>query len=239
MERVANYFEKLSWRNRAYAVFVLCASTAMTLPAQTFTSLFSFESTNGEAPLPALIQGANGDLYGTTYIDEGSVGDSGPPGFGGTVFLLPLSAFASLSTLYTFCSQGGDDCTDGNGPLGALVQIQPDGDLYGTTISGGANESCLPNYIGCGTVFKLTPEGALTTLYSFCSQGGSACTDGAAPWAGLTGATSVTFDGTAATFSVVKPSLITTTVPTGAATGTVKVATPGGTLSSNVRFEVP
>jgi uncharacterized protein (TIGR03437 family) len=54
----------------------------------------------------------------------------------------------------------------------------------------------------------------------------------------LTGATSVTFSGTAATFTVVSASEITTTVPTGAATGTVQVATPGGTLSSNVPFIV-
>jgi hypothetical protein len=52
----------------------------------------------------------------------------------------------------------------------------------------------------------------------------------------LTGATSVSFNGTAATFTVVSRYLliITTTVPAGATTGTVEVATPGGTLSSNV-----
>jgi uncharacterized protein (TIGR03437 family) len=54
----------------------------------------------------------------------------------------------------------------------------------------------------------------------------------------LTGATSVTFNGTAATFTVVSKSLITTTVPLGATTGTVQVVTPGGTLSSNVPFRV-
>jgi len=54
----------------------------------------------------------------------------------------------------------------------------------------------------------------------------------------LTGATSVTFNGTAAAFTVVQPSEISTTVPTGATTGTVEVVTPGGTLSSNVPFRV-
>jgi hypothetical protein len=54
----------------------------------------------------------------------------------------------------------------------------------------------------------------------------------------LTGATSVSFNGTAATFTVVSSSEITTTVPTGATTGKVKVATPGGTLGSNVKFRV-
>ena len=54
----------------------------------------------------------------------------------------------------------------------------------------------------------------------------------------LTGATSVTFNGTAAAFKVVSSSLITATVPAGATTGKVQVVTPSGTLSSNVPFRV-
>jgi len=54
----------------------------------------------------------------------------------------------------------------------------------------------------------------------------------------LTGATSVTFNGTPATFAVVSAREITTTVPTGATSGKVQVVTPSGTLSSNVAFEV-
>jgi hypothetical protein len=54
----------------------------------------------------------------------------------------------------------------------------------------------------------------------------------------LTGATSVTFNGTAAAFKVESKSLIKTTVPTGATTGTVEVATPKGALKSNVVFRV-
>jgi uncharacterized protein (TIGR03437 family) len=54
----------------------------------------------------------------------------------------------------------------------------------------------------------------------------------------LTGATSVTFNGTAAAFKVVSSSEITTTVPAGATTGKVKMVTPTGTLSSNVSLRV-
>jgi uncharacterized protein (TIGR03437 family) len=54
----------------------------------------------------------------------------------------------------------------------------------------------------------------------------------------LIGATSVTFNGTAATVTVVSRYLITTTVPAGATTGTVQVVTPNGTLSSNLPFRV-
>jgi uncharacterized protein (TIGR03437 family) len=54
----------------------------------------------------------------------------------------------------------------------------------------------------------------------------------------LTGATSVTFNGTAASFKVVSKTEITTTVPTGATTGTVKVTSARGTLKTNTKFVV-
>ena len=54
----------------------------------------------------------------------------------------------------------------------------------------------------------------------------------------LTGATSVTFNGIAATFVVRGPSQIITKLPAGATTGPVQVTTPTGTLSSNVAFQV-
>jgi len=55
----------------------------------------------------------------------------------------------------------------------------------------------------------------------------------------LTGATSVTFNGTAAKFTVASSSLITTSVPAGATTGTIEVVTPSATLASNAAFQVP
>ena len=54
----------------------------------------------------------------------------------------------------------------------------------------------------------------------------------------LTGATSVTFNGVAATFTAASASEIDTTVPAGATSGTIAVTTPGGTLLSNVSFSV-
>jgi hypothetical protein len=55
----------------------------------------------------------------------------------------------------------------------------------------------------------------------------------------LTGATSVTFNGTAAVFAVNSSgTAISTAVPVGATSGAVQVVTPGGTLSSNVLFRV-
>ena len=67
----------------------------------------------------------------------------------------------TFKTLHRF------DGTDGANPHGALVQATG-GNLYGTTYNGGANTTGCFGF-GCGTVFKITPSGTLTTLYSFCS----------------------------------------------------------------------
>src|SRR6202043_232824 len=91
---------------------------------------------------------------------------------GGTIF--KIAPNGTLTTLYRFCSQGGSNCTDGGGPSTGLIQAL-NGDFYGATAYGGAFNSG-----GGGTVFKMTPSGALTTLYSFCFQSG--CTDGSYPY---------------------------------------------------------
>jgi uncharacterized repeat protein (TIGR03803 family) len=167
---------KLNRGNRTtYAVFMLCAMTAITLPAQTLTTLFTFDGTDGEVPVGPLTQGTDGNLYGTT--SAGGVHDSG------TVFKITLSG--TLTTLYSFCSQSG--CPDGATPYAGLVQATG-GDFYGTTYEGGANRR--------GTVFKITPGGTLTTLYSFCSEGEELCTDGSNPDTGLVEATNGDFYGT-------------------------------------------
>jgi hypothetical protein len=99
---------------------------------------------------------------------------------------------------------------------------------YGTTYYGGGN--------GAGTIFSLsTGLGPFVETQTTSGKVGAAVkilgTD-------LTGATSVSFNGTEAVFKVVSRSEITTTVPAGASTGKVQVVTPGGTLSSNVPFRV-
>lgn len=75
--------------------------------------------------------------------------------------------------------------TDGATPVYPGLVEGIDGNLYGTTLGGGA--------FSAGTVFKITPKGTLTTLYSFCSQAN--CSDGTNPQAGLTFATNGNFYG--------------------------------------------
>jgi uncharacterized repeat protein (TIGR03803 family) len=204
MKRIVDAFGKLSWPMRAYAALILSAITAACLPAQTLTTLYTFSCTqtgcpDGGSPEGPLVQATNGDLYGTTPI--------GGANGGGTVFkITPAGAF---TTIYNFCSQTG--CRDGEQPDAGLIQAT-NGDLYGTTALGGDSTY---SYAGGGTVFKVTPSGALTTLYRFCSQPG--CLDGASPVAGLVQASDGDFYGTTTGDTVFK-------------------ITPSGTLTTLYRF---
>jgi uncharacterized repeat protein (TIGR03803 family) len=148
---------KLNWGMRACGILSLWAATAVALPAQTFTSLHSFNGTDGANPDAGLVQGTDGNLYGTTN-DGGAYSE-------GNVFNITTSG--TLTSLYSFCKNG---CTDGAGPEAELVQ-GTNGDFYGTTAYGGANSE--------GTVFRITPSGTLKTLHSFDG------TDGEYPDAGL------------------------------------------------------
>ena len=86
------------------------------------------------------------------------------------------------SVLYSFCAQGGGNCTDGAIPYAGVVLDQK-GNLYGTTAYGGAHNNGTSYDAGCGVAFKLTPKGKETVLHTFCSRSG--CTDGANPYAGV------------------------------------------------------
>jgi uncharacterized repeat protein (TIGR03803 family) len=247
------------------------AGTIFRIPTKVkpFARLHSFDTSDGAYPYAALIQGADGNFYGTTEL--------GGANGGGTIF--QITPAGTLMSLYSFCAVTG--CIDGKTPVAGLTQAT-DGNFYGTTELGGAN--------GAGTIFQITSGGTLTTLYSFCAQ--PSCADGGSPRSGLvqgtdgnfygaasvggadndgtifsldvelspfvktvpaagkvglsiyvlgtnlTGATSVSFNGTSATFTVVSATEITTSVPTGAISGFVTVTTPGGTLSSNVAFQI-
>jgi uncharacterized repeat protein (TIGR03803 family) len=139
---------KLNLYERACLILLLVAAMAVASPAQTFTTLVSFDYSNGALPtFPSLVQGLDGDLHGTTA--------QGGANLGGTVFKITTSG--TLTTLYSFCSQA-PFCMDGRSPLGGLIQ-DPDRNFYGTTLYNGTNFG--------GTVFKISPQGALTTLYNF------------------------------------------------------------------------
>jgi uncharacterized repeat protein (TIGR03803 family) len=136
-----------------------------------YKTLYKFSGgKDGKYPQAVLIFDQAGNLYGTT--PEG--GDQGL----GTVFKLAPNADGSWreSVLYSFCSR--TNCGDGAQPAAGLVFDQA-GNLYGTTLSRGANDR--------GTVFKLAPnaDGSWreSVLHSFCSR--TNCGDGEFPLTSL------------------------------------------------------
>ena len=122
--------------------------------ATTPTTLVSFDSIDGVLPEGSLIADSKGDLFGTTL-------GGGIFPLGGTAFEIPMTPTGYASTPTTLVSFGEGD--EGQSPHGSLI-ADSRGDLFGTTITGGANAD--------GTVFEIvkTPTGYAgtpTTLISF------------------------------------------------------------------------
>jgi uncharacterized repeat protein (TIGR03803 family) len=229
------------------------------------TVMYSFDFTHGSHPNGPLIQGSDGNFYGTT--------SSGGSLDGGVAF--KLTPAKVLTVLYNFNAKPGS--VDGKLVDAGLIQAT-DGNLYGVTDGGGTN--------GLGIVYKITPAGVYSVLYNLVqatgavpettlrqhtngklygeANSGGANSVGALynfalslksfvselPSAGkvaksvgilgsgFTGTTGVNFNGTNATYSVISDTYISATVPSGAGTGFVNVVTPGGTLKSNQKFRV-
>jgi len=120
-------------------------------PEGAFTTVHSFVGSDGTSyPHAALIQGSNGNFYGTS--DGGGSGANCNGGCG-TVF--EITPTCTVTVLHSF------DLSDGYFPS-ALVQ-SADGNLYGVTVVGGSSNAC---FDGCGTVFQVSPAGVFTMLHA-------------------------------------------------------------------------
>jgi uncharacterized repeat protein (TIGR03803 family) len=169
------------------------SKTPRNLPPSTVTILVNFNGTNGESSFTEnLVQGKDGDLYGTTLYG-GTSGD-------GTVF--KMTPAGALTTLHSFSG------ADGGNPYAGLV-LGLDGNFYGTTYQGGTN--------GDGTVFKITSAGTLTTLHNFDN------TDGGFPAGALVQGSDKNFYGT-------------TSYSTPTVYGSVFKITPAGALTTLAFF---
>lgn len=236
-----------------------CGTIYKITPSGVLTTLHLFNNADGAYPPPALVEVRKGLFYGTTA--------GGGAHHDGTVFA--MTANGAFKTVHSF------NGTDGFSPF--VLTAGGDGNLYGTTLGGGTNDA--------GTIFKITPRGTLTTVYSFAqhfyyylgglTQGtngtfygttyfGGADDDGTiyslslglkpfvkvqpstakeGATVGILGSnlrdvTSVTFNGTPASFQILSATLIKVTVPAGATSGRVEVSSPKHSLLSNVPFYV-
>jgi uncharacterized repeat protein (TIGR03803 family) len=163
-------------------------------PAGALTVLYNFDTTHGSAPDSGLTLGTDGNFYGTTQ--EGGTDNCG------TVF--KITPTGTLTVLYNFTCG-----TDGKFPVAPLT-LGKDGNFYSTTA--GDSVSLL------GTVYKMTPAGKLTTLYTFDG------TKGSRPQAVLTLGNDGNFYGTAISGGTSND-------------GTVFKITPAGTLSVIYNFD--
>lgn len=131
-------------------------------PAGQFITLHSFcaqlNCPDGSYPIAGPVQASNGNFYGTTL--QGGTYNQG--------VIYQISPAGKYKVVHSFCAQ--TNCTDGTSTFAGLMQAS-NGQLYGTTASGGAN--------GAGTVFTITPAGKFRTLHSF------AFTDGSSPFSVL------------------------------------------------------
>jgi uncharacterized repeat protein (TIGR03803 family) len=145
------------------AALAFTLTLAVCAQAQTLTSLATFNGQNGFAPWGSVTQGTNGYFYGTAGLDGAHNG--------GNVF--EVTPGGRLRIIYSFCAQA--NCADGYYPTSAPV-LGSDGNFYGAVGEGGSDSAY---DTGAGLVYKLTPGGKMTTLYTFCTA--APCLDGAFP----------------------------------------------------------
>jgi len=217
---------------------------------------------DGANPWGRLVQASDGNFYGTTEV--GGANYSSCELGCGTVFRITPSG--TFTQLYNFCSLA--NCADGSTPVGGLIQATDSnlygttsanagdtgpGTIFSMTLSGeltvlhsggtltelvqGTDGSFYGTTSGgSGTVFKL--DVGLGPFIRTVPTTGNVGTSVIILGNNLTGTTAVSFNGTAATFTVPSSTEILAPVPAGATSGTVQVTTPSGTLASNVPFVV-
>jgi uncharacterized repeat protein (TIGR03803 family) len=181
-------------------------------PGGTLTSLHSFTpASDGGTPQGGLVQATDGNFYGGGYLG-GSKGD-------GTIFR--ITPGGTFSTRYNFTG------TTGGFPMITLLQ-HTNGILYGDTSVSGAHNS--------GVVFSL--KASLTPYAALLPTSGKVAKVIGILGQGFNGATGVSFNGTAAKFTISSDTFLTATIPAGAKTGIVTVAIPSGNLKSKINFRV-
>jgi len=208
-----------------------------------FTDFDTDSSATGGNPTAPLFQSTNGLLYGINFA-------GGPPEAQGTFFSLNIAAAPFISLLTPVYS----------GEEGAQVQILGQGFSSSSVVKFGGTAATTTTLTGTTYITATVPPGALTgdltvttgstvlstlssysvtpTFKSFTPSSGAVGTEVTITGTGLTQATKVTFDNVSATFTVNSDSSITATVPTGAATGKIKVTTKGGSATSSTSFTV-
>lgn len=184
-------------------------------PSGAFTALYEFPTdSNGNS-----CGSDTGLLYATDKKFYGVTSGCGTMGYGVIFKVTPSGAY---SVLHNF------DKTHGWGADSTLMQ-HTSGKIYGMTSNGGTGT--------LGVIFSL--DAGLQPFAKLVSTTGRAGQTIGILGQGLRGTTSVKFNGTNATFTVVSDTYLKAKVPSGATSGFVTVTTPSGTLKSSQTFMIP
>ena len=203
------------------------SATANLLYQFEYDGLVQSGFSHGDILYDELVQGADGNFYGTTtYGGSGTCAN----GFGvvgcGTIFKLTQSGTQTVLHNFTYDSTT-NTAVNGIYPYGGLVQGR-DGNFYGTT-SGGGNVGAVCNgTLGCGVIFKITPSGTFTLLHAF---NGAFATpaEGGGPASRLLLAKDGNFYGTTTQGGYTTDKV--------ANQGTIFKVTPGGGFTTLISFE--
>jgi uncharacterized repeat protein (TIGR03803 family) len=169
-----------------------------------------------------LVQGTDGNIYGTTIQGGLYTNENYCPTGCGTIFSLnPQGRFTSL---YSFCSR--KNCPDGDGPEFGMIQ-GTDGKFYGNTSIGYGPEGSIFSFdMGLGPYIEAqTGFGNVGRQIAILGNN-------------LSSTTAVSFNGTSATFQILSDTLVRATVPAGATTGAIQLTNSRGPLSTKVPFIV-
>ena len=146
----------------AIALAVCTLNLTVFAQAQTVTYLADFDGNNGYLPMNSVVQGTDGDFYGTSSAPwQSAVGN-----------VFRVTTAGEITSIYKFCSQ--PNCADGSNPY--ALSLGSDGNFYGTAQNGGSYANSI---FGSGTIFKVSPGGEFTLLHTFCSD--ASCSDGQYP----------------------------------------------------------
>ena len=158
MNNAARFLKDFPRSVRLLKLALLTFSLAVCAQAQTVTILAQRQGNQGGGNARGVIQATDGNFYGAA--DGGAYSQ-------GQIFR--MTPAGELTTIYSFCAQA--NCSDGEQPYVSPI-LGSDGNLYGVVKFGG-------NSTGSGTFYKLTLDGQLTTLHTFCASAG--CVDGQIP----------------------------------------------------------
>ncbi len=191
-------------------------------------------SCGADAPGAYTVTGNVDGVSGTAQLTV-----AGPPP--ASIVVSPATSTISAGSSQTYTAEGYDDLGNDLGDVTAQTVFTIDG---GGSCTGNTCGATQPGtYTVTGTDGTATATAELTvvasvTITSFSPGSGAVGTTVTISGSGFSGASGVTFGGTAASFTVVSPSQITSTVPSGATTGPLTVTTPDGSATSASSFAV-